>query len=291
MNLTRLEAFLTVCDVGSFTAAAERLAITKSAVSQHVSTLERELGVQLLHRSTRRLAITETGATLLREGRALLEQAQQLSVRTRREAAQLTGVLRLTSAEDMAGYVAPLVAEYHRLHPGMQVEYRPSDRLLDLVAEGLDLSLRSTLRRDSSLRAVSLAEYDVWCVASPQYLKERGTPKRLADLASHAWIAFTPLPHPWTLQTRDGKQSVRLQRTLGTSSNAGGRALALAGAGIYASPSFGLEAEVAAGRLVRVLPTVKLPQVTLYVAWPGRGEPPSKTRAFIELAKARRVGP
>lgn len=289
MNLTRLEAFLTVCDLGSFTAAAERLALTKSAVSQHVSTLERELGVQLLHRSTRRLATTEAGDTLLREGRALLEQAQQLSIRTRREAAQLTGVLRLTSAEDMAGYVAPLLADYLRQHPGMQIDYRPSDRLIDLVAEGMDLSLRTTLRRDSSLRAVTLAEFDVWCVASPQYLKERGAPKRLADLASHAWIAFTPLPHPWTLQTCDGKQSVRLQRTIGTSSNAGGRALAIAGAGLYASPSFGLEAEVAAGRLVRVLPSVKLPQVTLYVAWPGRGEPPSKTRAFINLAKGRRA--
>lgn len=288
MNLTRLEAFLTVCDVGSFTAAAERLALTKSAVSQHVSTLERELGVQLLHRSTRRLAVTEAGTTLLHEGRALLEQAQQLSVRTRRQAAQLSGVLRLTSAEDTAGYVAPLIAEYLRLHPGMQVEYRPSDRLLDLAAEGMDLSLRATLRRDSSLRAVSLAEFDVWCVAAPQYLQEKGHPKRLEDLASHAWIAFTLIPHPWTLQTRDGKQSVRLHRTVGTTSNAGGRALAVAGAGIFAAPSFVLEPEVAAGRLVRVLPTIKLPQVTLYVAWPGRGEPPSKTRAFIDLAKAQR---
>lgn len=288
MNLTRLEAFVAVCDLGSFTAAAERLAITKSAVSQHVSALERELGVQLLHRSTRRLAVTEAGTTLLQDGRALLEQAQQLSVRARGQAAQLTGVLRLTSAEDTASYVAPLVAEYLRLHPAMQVEYRPSDRLLDLVTEGMDLSLRTTLRRDSSLRALTLAEFDVWCVAAPKYLHQRGSPKRLEDLASHAWIAFTLIPHPWTLHTRDGKQSVRLRRTLGTTSNAGGRALAVAGAGIFAAPSFALEPEVAAGRLVRVLPTLKLPPVTLYVAWPGRGEPPSKTRAFIDLAKAKR---
>lgn len=287
MNLARLEAFVCVCDLGSFTATAEHLALTKSAVSQHVSALERELGVQLLHRSTRRLVVTDAGTTLLNEARALLEQAQQLYVRARGQAAQLTGVLRLTSAEDMATYVAPLVAAYVRRYPGMQVEYRPSDRLLDLVAEGMDLSLRTTLRRDSSLRAVSLAEFDVWCVAAPQYLHDRGTPRRLQDLASHDWIAFTLIPHPWTLQTRDGKQSVRLRRTIGTSSNAGGRALAMAGAGVYAAPSFALESEVAAGRLVRLLPTIKLPQVTLYVAWPGRGEPPAKTRAFIELAKMR----
>ncbi len=197
-------------------------------------------------------------------------------------------MLHITSAEATASYVAPLVTDSLRQHPGMQVAYRPSDRLLDLVTEGMDLSLRTTLRRDSSLRAVSLAEFDVWCVAAPRYLEERGTPKRLEDLASHSWIAFTLIPHPWTLHTRDGKQSVRMHRTLGTTSNAGGRALAVAGAGIFAAPSFVSEPELTADRLVRVLPSLKLPQVTLYVAWPGRGEPPSKTRAFIDLAKAQR---
>ena len=126
-------------------------------------------------------------------------------------------------------------------------------------------------------------------MASPEYLARRGTPRRVADLASHDWIAFTPIPHPWTLQTRDGKQSVRLQRTVSTSSTAGGRALALAGAGVFAAPQFALHAEVVAGRLVRLLPAVQLPQVTLYAAWPGRREPPAKTREFIELAKARRL--
>lgn len=287
MNLARLEVFVTVCTTGSFTRAADHLAITKSAASQHVAVLERELGVQLLHRSTRSLTLTEAGAALMEEGRALLLQAQRLAERTRDQAAQLSGVLRITSAEEMAGWAAALIAQYVRLHPGVHVEYRPSDRLLDLVAEGMDLSLRTTGRRDSSLRAVNLAVFDVWCVASPAYLAERGTPRRLADLADHAWIGFTPIGHPWTLTTRDGKESVRMQRGLSTSSTAGGRALALAGAGVFAAPCFVLAAEVAAGRLVRLLPTVKLPQVMLYAAWPARGEPPRKTRVFIELAKAR----
>lgn len=290
MNFVRLEVFVTVCATGSFTRAADHLAITKSAASQHVAALERELGVQLLHRTTRNLTLTDAGTALRDEARALLDQAQRLAERTRQQAAQLTGVLRMTSSEDTAAWAAPVVAEYMKRHPGMQVEYRPSDRLLDLVAEGMDLSLRATTgRRDSSLRAVNLVEFDVWCVASPQYLQERGTPRRLADLASHAWIAFTPIPHPWTVQTREGKESVRMQRSVSTSSTGGGRALALAGLGLFAAPSFVLQGEVDAGRLVRVLPNVKLPQVTLYAAWPGAGEPPRKTREFIELAKARRA--
>lgn len=296
MNLTRLEQFITVCSTGSFTRAADHLAVTKSAVSQHVAALERELGVQLLHRSTRKLVLTDAGAALLEEGRVLLEQAQRLAERTRQRSAQLTGVLRLTSAVETAGWVAPLIAEYVRLHPEMRVDYQPSDSLLDLVSEGMDLSLRTTGRRDSSLRAVNLAVFDIWCVASPEYLHARGTPRRLADLASHTWIAFTPIPHPWTLRTRDARESVRLARKFSTSSTAGGRALALAGVGVHAAPEFALEADVAAGRLVRLLPALEFPQVALYAAWPGQREPPSKTRAFIELAKARlrpanRVGP
>lgn len=287
MNLARLEAFVCVCTVGSFTRAAEHLAITKSATSQHVAALERELGVQLLHRSTRQLTLTEAGTALLTDARALLEQAQRLTDRTRDRAAGLTGVLRLTSAEDTAAWVAPVIAEYVRLHPGMQVEYRPGDRLVDLVAEGMDLSVRATGRRDSSLRAAPLATFDIWCVASPDYVHRQGAPRQLGGLASHTWIAFTPIPHPWTLHTRDGKHSVRLQRSLSTSSTAGGRALAIAGAGVFAAPSFALEAEVAAGQLVRLLPSLELPQVSLYAAWPGRHEPPMKTRAFIELTKAR----
>lgn len=287
MNLSRLEAFVAVCTAGSFTRAAEHLSMTKSATSQQVSALERELGVQLLQRSTRRLTLTDAGETLLDEARALLLQAARLAERTRSQAGALSGVLRLTSAEEMTGMVAPLIAEYVRQHPGMQVDYRPTDRLLDLVADGMDLSLRATGRRDSSLRAVGLAVFEVWCVASPAYLARLGAPRRLQDLAAHTWIAFTAIPHPWTLKTRDGKQSVRLTRSLSTTSTSAGRELALADVGVFAAPQFMLAADVASGRLVRLLPSVRLPQVSVQAAWPGMGEPPAKTRAFIEVAKAR----
>jgi DNA-binding transcriptional LysR family regulator len=287
MKLTHLEAFVAVCTTGSFTRAAEHLAITKSAASQHVAALEKELGVQLLHRSTRRQTLTEIGEALLVDARALLEQAQRMAEKTRGQAAQLTGMLRLTSSDITTTWVAPVIAEYVRLHPGMQVEYRPSDHLVDLAAEGMDLTVRATGRRDSSLRAAPLATFDVWCVASPDYLRERGTPRRLSELASHQWIAFTAVPQPWTLRTRDSDQSVHLQRSMSTSSTAGGRALAVAGAGVFGAPSLVVEHEVATGQLVRLLPQLKLPQVFLYAAWPGKHEPPMKTRAFIELAKAR----
>lgn len=287
MNLSRLEVYVSVCDTGSFTRAAERLAITKSAASQQVATLERELGVQLMHRSTRTLKLTEAGEALLAEGRALLAQAAGVAERAKSAAAGLDGVLRLTSALDLTRFVAPLVAEYLERHPRMRVEYLPGDGISDLVAEGLDLSLRTTGRRDSGLRAVTLMSFDIWCAASPAYLNRHGTPMHVRDLAKHSWIGFLRLSSPWTLRPEGGGGAVRVAGRVSTSSTPAARALALAGAGVVGAPHFVLVDDVAAGRLVRVLPKLKFPKVSLYAAWPGKGEPPAKTRAFIELAKLR----
>lgn len=292
MDLFRLQAFVAVIEAGSFTAAAERLSLTKSAVSQSVSALERQLGVQLLQRSTRHLAITQAGEAFLADCRALLAQAAQIAERARARQGELSGLLRVTSSMDAAAFVAPLIAEYAAQHPLMRVEYLPSDQLVDLVRENIDLSLRMTGARDSSLRAVGLAEMDVWCVASPAYLAERGTPTRVEALAEHEWIAFSQLTSPWTLRFAVGADevAVRLRGRLSTSSTSAARALALAGAGITGAPDFTLRADVEAGRLVRLFPKARLPAVSLYAAWPGRMEPPAKTRALIELAKARLRG-
>lgn len=292
MDLAQLQAFVAVVEAGSFTAAAERLAVTKSAVSQSVASLERALGVQLLQRSTRQLAITEAGEAFLADCRALLAQATQVVERARARQGELSGLLRVTSSVDAAAFVAPLLAEYTARHPLMRVEYVPTDELVDLVRENVDLSLRMTGARDSSLRAVGLAEMEVWCVASPAYLAAHGMPARVDELAGHDWIAFSQLASPWTLRFRVGAEevAVRLRGRLSTSSSAAARALAVAGAGITGAPDFTLRADVEAGRLVRLFPQARLPAVSLYAAWPGRMEPPAKTRALIELAKARLRG-
>ncbi|MCW5633228.1 MAG: LysR family transcriptional regulator [Rubrivivax sp.] len=292
MDLPRLRIFVAVAEAGSFTAAAERLALTKSAVSQGVAALERELGVQLLHRSTRRLAITEAGEAFLADGRELLAQAGRVVERARARQGELSGLLRVTSSIDAMALVAPLLAEYAAAHPLMRVEVVATDQLVDLVQEGIDISLRVTGQRDSSLRATGLADLQVWCAASPAYLRARGTPQRVEDLAEHDWIAFTRLPSPWTLRCRVGRRdvTVRLRGRLSSSMSFAGRALAVAGAGIFGAPDFTLRADIEAGRLVRLLPQVRLPTVSLYAAWPGRLEPPAKTRALIELAKKRLRG-
>lgn len=292
MDLARLRIFVAVAEVGSFTAAAERLALTKSAASQAVAALERELGVQLLQRSTRRLAITQAGEAFLEDSRALLALAGEVAERARARQGELSGLLRVTSSIEASAFVAPLLAEYAAQHPLMRVEYVPTDELVDLVQERIDLSLRVTTGRDSSLRAVGLAELEVWCVASPAYLRTRGTPERVEDLPGHEWIAFSRLASPWSMRFRVGRREVpvRLRGQFSVTMSAGGKALALAGAGIFGAPDFTLRPDVEAGRLVRLFPKARLPPVFLQATWPGRIEPPAKTRALIELAKARLRG-
>lgn len=289
MDLARLQIFVTVAEAGSFTGAAERLSLTKSAVSQGVAALERELGVQLLQRSTRRLAITDAGQAFLADARALLAHAGRITERARARQGELSGLLRVTSSLEATPLVAPVIAEYAAAHPLMRVEYVVSDALVDLVAENIDVSVRVTTQRDSGLRAVGLGELEIWCVASPAYLRARGVPERAEDLVDHDWIAFTRLPSPWSLRCRVGRRAftVRLRGRLSVTMSQAGRALALAGAGIFGAPDFTLRDDIEAGHLVRVLPDVRLPTVSLYAAWPGRLEPPARTRAWIELAKKR----
>lgn len=289
MEFSRLRMFVAVADAGSFTAAADQLGVTKSAVSQGIAALEQELGTQILQRSTRRLAITQTGEAFLADCRALLGHAEDVIGRARAGQGRLSGLLRITSDIESARMVAPLLAEYRARHPDVRIEYLATDELLDLIKHRIDVGFRVTGVRDSLDRAVTLAEMQVWCAASPRYVQQRGMPTRAEQLPDHEWIAFTRLPMPSLLRFRVGKRTlvIRTKGKVGTSSTTAGRELALAGAGIFSAPHFILSDDIDAGRLVRILPDAHLPPVALQVAWHGRMEPPARARVLIDLAKTR----
>jgi DNA-binding transcriptional LysR family regulator len=288
ISLGRLAAFTAIAEAGSFTAAAERLNTTKSAVSQAVSLLERELGAQLLQRSTRRLAITEAGQAFLLDCRALLAGAEAAMERARTTRAQPSGTLRLTSPQVSASLVAGWIANFRERYPAMRVDYVPTDRKLDLIAEQFDLTIRIGPMADSRLRAVILEEIEVWILASPAYISRHGMPRKPADLAGHEWIALSLLPAPWSIVLERGGRKVRVKMR-GSISVAGTDAvlrLVSRGAGISSFPNIAdVRAEVLAGRLVRLFPGWAAGRMFLHAAYPGNIAPPAKTRAFIDLAK------
>lgn len=289
VSLDRMAAFVAVADSGSFTAAAERMDTTKSALSQAVSLLERELGAQLLQRSTRKLAITEAGAAFLDDCRSLLGEAEAAVERARTGRAQPSGTLRLTSPLESVGPVAAWITAYRERFPDMRIDYVPTDQTFDLIADRFDLAVRIGPMADSRLRGVMLEELELWTAASPAYLKKCGTPKKPEDLPAHQWIALSLLPAPWTVDytPRSGRKvTVRLRGAISTASNAAVRQLVLEGAGISAFPNTAsMRDDIATGRLIRLLPGCRMKRLFLYAVYPGTMAPPAKTRAFIDLAK------
>ena len=288
VDLERMAIFAAVADAGSFTAAAERLGLAKSAVSLQLSQLERELGVQLLQRTTRKVSITEAGAAFLEDCRDLLQRAESAVERARSLRARPSGVLRITSTEDSAALVAHWLAEYRRRYPEVRIDYQPTDRRIDLVGEGFDLALRVGGMPDSSLRATTLARFEIWVVASAAYLDQHGEPRHPAELAVHEWVALSVISPPWMRHFTgpDGRQeSVRLRGAVSVSTAAALLHLVRADLGIASFPDSMLRADLASGRLRRVLPGYTLPGVHLYAAYPGSTAVPAKTRAFIDLAR------
>lgn len=290
VNLNRLAVFVALVRAGSFTAAAEQLGLTKAMVSQHLARLERELGVSLVVRSTRRMALTEAGAAFHADCTRLLLDAEAALERVSADRATPQGTLRITAPVNYgAMVVAPALAGFLRRYPAVRVELVLEDAISDLIGGRFDLAIRGGPLRDSSLHAVRLAGFRQWLVAAPDYLAARGTPRRPGDLAAHDAVVLSTLPSPsqWRFAARNGaSQRVRLNARAQVGSAAAAHAMALAGAGVAVLPDFMVDADVIAGRLVHLLPGQRLPEGSFHAVYPSHA-PPAKLRAFIAYLRAQ----
>jgi DNA-binding transcriptional LysR family regulator len=290
VNLNRLAAFAAVVESGSFTAAAEKLGLTKAMVSQHVSRLEKELGIGLLTRTTRKVTPTETGAAFYADCAQVLQGVEAAIARAGGGSEMPAGTLRLTTAEDYGfEVVVPALARFMHEFPAVKVELVATDQVVDLVAGRFDLAIRTGWLRDSSLRATRLGGFDQVVAAAPAYLKKFGAPRRPEDLAKHRWIALTLLRSAltWTFTAKDGKaQTVRVSSTVSTNSTASLRAFMREGVGISILPQYMLDADIRTGRLVRLLAGWSLPQGGVHAMYPNARYTSAKVRAFVDFLRA-----
>jgi len=298
VNLNRLAAFASVVESGSFTAAAEKLGLTKAMVSQHVSRLEKELGTSLLTRTTRKVTPTETGAAFYADCAQALQGLEAAIARVGGGSEVPSGTLRLTTPEDYgSAVVVPALAGFMHRYPEVKVEFVATDQVVDLVAGRFDLAIRTGWLRDSSLRASRLGGFDQVVAAAPAYLKKFGTPRRPEDLANHRWITLTLLRGAltWTFSAKGGKtQTVRVSSTVSTNSTASLRAFMREGVGISILPDYMLDTDIRAGRLVRLLAGWSLPQGGVHAVYPNARYTSAKVRAFVDafreyLEKQRRA--
>ncbi|NPC54080.1 LysR family transcriptional regulator [Caenimonas soli] len=286
IDLNSLPVFAAVAEAGGFTAAAEKLGMAKAKVSLTVARLEAQLGTSLFARTTRRVVLTEAGQALYAECVPALRGVQE-SLAQVGNAGNLGGVLRISAAVDYAAQsLSPALAAFAARHPGLEIDVRTSDRVADLLKEGIDLAIRLGWLRDSTLRATKLGDFEQHVLAAPAYLEAAGPIKVPADLAQHAWVALTLLPTPltWKFASARGQtRTVRMNARLRTDSGATLRALLENGMGISVMDSLSSAQAVHDGRLVRVLPQWSLPKGGVYAVYPPGRHVPAKVRAFIDF--------
>jgi len=283
-TLQLLECFTRVAEEKSFSRAARLLGISKGTVSKAVTALEAELGAKLLLRSSRRVAPTEAGVVLAASGRAVLDEAMRGERRVRELRDTPAGTVRVNTATGVAAYwLAPALGSFLDAHPRVRVVLDATDERVDVLGGGYDVVVRVGRLADSGLRARRLGTVGLVCLASPAYLAGRGSPRHPADLAAHDCVTAgqSARPDRWAFARRSERRTVTVRGRLETNTDVVARLALLAGAGVGLLPTFMAEDDLAAGRLVALLPGWELTAAPVHALLPG-GEPPAKTRAFVD---------
>lgn len=291
-TLSDLAVFVAVASAGSFTSASEKLDLSKSMVSKCVNRLETSLGARLLHRTTRRLRLTEAGAALYETSASALSAIEDAQLAVSNLQGTPRGVLKVSASLALGTVVLPsLVRQLTREHPDLAVNLLLDDRHVDLVREGIDIALRITGEPpDSSMVYRRLGPNRQVVCASPDYLERHGMPKTPADLASHECIAHTQrtTPREWHFTSpTGGKISVRINGRIAVTNALAVRACALEGLGVIELNSYIVGADIAAGRLVRLLDGYQPRELSIYAVFPERRFLAPKVRVFIDAMLAR----
>ncbi|WP_217645823.1 LysR family transcriptional regulator [Pseudoxanthomonas sp. GM95] len=282
----QIAAFAAVVEQGGFAAAGRALGRDASVISRRLDALESRLGVRLLARTTRKVTLTEAGASYLARVQVILGELAAADVEVTEAAAAPRGVLRLAlPAEFAQRWIAPWLPGFFDDYPALQLELLHSDHYVDLVAEGFDAAVRIGALVDSSLVSRQLATFETVLCAAPAYLARHAAPQRPEDLARHVCLGM-PKARFWPeWKLRKGKARV-IQRIGGPVLSDEGEGLlvmCLHGAGIIPAPEWLVGQELADGRLVRVLPDWRLDhEGSVQVVLPPGRLVPAKTRAFVD---------
>lgn len=286
-----LEVFNAVVEAGSFTAAAERLGMAKSAVSRRVTRLETRLGVQLIRRTTRRLNVTDSGRSFYERSARILSDLDEAESAVAQEHGELKGELRLALPLGFAvSHMYEPIASFSRRHPNVRFRLDLNDRRIDLLQEGVDMALRIGRLSDSSLIARKLFDARTVVCASPHYLSKNGTPATLDDLAAHQCLVYDNLPDPerWVCtDADDNRLEVRVDAFLRATSGEFLRECAAQGLGIIMQPTFLVSDAIRDGRLVPVLPQYQWPVTPAYAVYPPTRHLSYRLRTFIDFLAAR----
>ena len=281
-----MEAFVAVVDAGSFVAATEALRISKTAVSKHVDSLEKRIGVRLLHRTTRRLSLTEEGRLFYHRARDILAAMDNAEAEVSSRTQEASGLIRVNVPLSFGmSHLAPLWGRFMAGYPQIDLDITLNDRLVDLVEEGYDLAVRISSLPDSSLVSRKLATTEMLVCASPGYLARHGAPRHPKDLAQHRVLAYTGLSgkDEWKFDGPDGEAVVRTRPRVYSNNGDTCRAIALSDGGVILQPSFMVFDDLKHGQLVRLFPQYQSRELGIYAVYASRKQLPLKVRCLVDF--------
>jgi len=287
MDTVAVAILVTAAQAGSLAAAARRLHLTPMSATRRLAALERDLGVRLLHRTTRSVALTPEGEAFLPFARTLIESEAAGRARLHQATLQVSGLLRVTAPVAFGRkIIAPLVPGLLRDHPDLEIELHLNDAVVDLVGAGFDLAIRIAPLRDSELIARRLADSTRVLCAAPSYAAARGLPERLEDLARHDCLTPIGTSH-WSFRVDGKEHKVRVAGRFSSNGIDGLHQACLGGAGIALLALWNVRDDLRTGRLVRVpLGDVSPEERSIWAVYPSARYVLPKLRAFLSVLEA-----
>jgi len=285
-RLDSLQMFVRVAELSSFTQAAEQLGLPKARVSTAVQQLEGLLGTRLLHRTTRRVQMTQDGQAFYERCKDVLADIDELQAMFQQGVQALRGRLRVDMPVLVArDHVIPRLPEFLADHPQLEIELSSTDRRVDVVREGFDCVLRIGPLGDSGLVARPLGALKQINCASPAYLKQHGKPKTPADLATHRLVHYVPTlgakSAGWEYVDQGRTRTVAMGGVLTVNSTESYQAACLAGLGLIQAPATGLRPLIARGLLAEVMPRYRAPALPVSLLYANRRNLPKRVQAFM----------
>jgi DNA-binding transcriptional LysR family regulator len=282
-------AFVAIVDQGSLTAAANQLGRSLQSVSRSLAALERELGIELVRRTTRRSNPTDAGLAFYRRLGAALAEIENAKLETANRRAEATGLLRITASSAFAPlYIVPALPDFLAAHPRVEIELDLSDGYVDLIGEGFDLAVRIGDLPDSSLKARLLANSRRVLFAAPSYLAEHGRPRRPEDLKHHQCIVRSAARdrNAWPFKVDGRIRTVKVAGRFRSSGALAANEAAARGLGIATAPLWQVRALVDQGAVELILTRFEPPPVSIHAVWPATRLLPARTQLFVEFLTA-----
>lgn len=289
LDLTDVALFVRACATRNLSAAGRDFGLSPAASSARLSHLEQQLGARLLHRTTRMLTLTQDGETFLERAVALLDAAEQAAGSVGNASQAPQGLLRVAASVSFGRlHIVPALAGFLQAYPGIRLDLRLSDKIIDMAENAIDVAIRIGPLRDSAMVARTLAPSHLVLCASPGYLAERGHPQHPQDLLQHECLVLGSM-HPWPFRLPDG--SVLPVRVSGQMASDNGEALrdaSVAGLGIALQSTWAISEQLKDGKLVRVLDGFPIAvEAVVSAVYLNRSFLPPKTRAFIDYFAQR----